>query len=62
LKAQQKAVLQWGGSWIQNFAYETPYIYYFLWFDHGFVKFVKLVVGEVVMLDVHSGGLSEEGK
>jgi len=31
-----------------------------IWF--GFVKFTKFVVSQVVMLDVHSGGLSEEGK
>ena len=28
----------------------------------GFVKFVKLVVCQVVMLDVHSEGPSAEGK
>jgi hypothetical protein len=28
----------------------------------GFVKFAKFVVSQVVMLDVHSGGLSEESK
>jgi hypothetical protein len=28
----------------------------------GFVKFVKFVVNQVVMLNVHSGGPSEEGK
>jgi hypothetical protein len=27
-----------------------------------FVKFDKIVVSEVVMLDVHNGGLGEEGK
>jgi hypothetical protein len=28
----------------------------------GFVKFVKFVVSQVVMLDVHIGGPGEEGK
>jgi hypothetical protein len=44
-------LIQWGAG-------KVGFFYCFLWF----CKFVKLVVSQVVMLDVHSGGLSEEGK
>jgi hypothetical protein len=46
--------LQWGAWKLGVFCLSIIFF--------GLLKFVKFVVNQVVMLDVHSGGPSEEGK